>query len=86
MQVKRATYLATGSDSEGFVLIAVIRDGLLYWLRVFFVAHGVDIAIGFNVGDSGALALASEYGRCIEGSGLPGALLGTLGWRSLVGG
>jgi hypothetical protein len=71
------------ANAEVCIFIAVTCDDLLYWLQVFIFARGIDLSLDVNVRNSGALALASEYGRCIERSGRPSALLGSHGWRSL---
>jgi hypothetical protein len=71
------------ANAEVCIFIAVTCDDLLYWLQVFIFARGIDLSLDVNVRNSGALALASEYGRSIERSGRPSALLGSHGWRSL---
>ena len=80
---RQSAYFATGSEGFILVVVAVIRDNLLYWLRIINVARVIGVILGFNIRDGGTLALAGEYGRCIEGGCLRSALLGTHGWGSL---
>jgi hypothetical protein len=66
-----------------FIFVAVNHRGLLYQLRFFIVADGTGIIHDFGIRNGCALALAGQYGRCVEGGEPLSAIFGAHGQRSL---